>query len=154
MKQKTYSAKASELSADWYLLDAAGLTLGRVASTVAQILKGKHKPTYTPHLNCGDHVIVVNAGRIVSTGRKLDAKVYTRYSGYPHGLKERTLRQAIAIDPTFPLLHAVEGMLQRNSLGAAQLRRLKVYEGAEHRHQAQMPKQITMDAKGGITRGS
>jgi len=117
---------------------------------VAKILKGKHKPTYTPHLNTGDHVIVVNAARVLVTGGKLDGKVYTRYSGYPSGLRKRTLRQQQELDPTFPLHHAVRGMLQHNSLGAQMLRRLRVYAGAEHEHAAQSPRRITFNEKGDI----
>src|SRR3989454_9475414 len=106
---KTYSAKPSELTASWYIVDASGQTLGRLASNVAKILKGKHKPTYTPHLNTGDHVIVVNAERVLVTGNKVDSKVYTRYSGYPSGLRRRTLRQQRDLDPTFPVQNAVRG---------------------------------------------
>lgn len=153
MKVKTWTARKEDLKGEWFVVDATGLTLGRLASNVAKILKGKHKPTYTPHLNTGDHVIVVNAARIVVTGSKLDDKVYTRYSGYPGGLRKRSLREAQEKDPTFPIYHAVEGMLQRNTLGADMLKRLRIYAGPEHQQQAQQPKAITFNDKGDIQVG-
>jgi large subunit ribosomal protein L13 len=152
-KFKTWTAKQEDLEGDWYVVDATGLALGRLASNVAKILKGKHKPTYTPHLNTGDHVIVVNASRVLVTGNKADGKVYTRYSGYPSGLKRRTLRQQRDIDATFPVLNAVRGMLQNNTLGAQMLKRLRVYAGADHEHKAQTPKTITFNAKGDMQVG-
>jgi large subunit ribosomal protein L13 len=152
-KFKTWTAKQADLQGDWYVVDATGIALGRLASNVAKILKGKHKPTYTPHLNTGDHVIVVNASRVVATGNKADGKVYTRYSGYPSGLKRRTLRQQRELDPTFPVENAVRGMLQNNTLGAQMLKRLRVYAGADHEHQAQTPKTITFNAKGDMQLG-
>lgn len=149
MKFKTWTPTQKDLaSADWYVIDATGLTLGRLAVGVAKILRGKHKPTWTPHQNVGDHVIVVNAAKVVTTGAKSDDKVYTRYSGYPGGLKQRSLRKQRELDSTVPVTHAVKGMLQRNRLGADQLKRLRVYNGAEHGHQAQQPKAITFDEKG------
>lgn len=149
MKFKTWTPTQDDLaSADWYVIDATGLTLGRLAVGVAKILRGKHKPTWTPHQNVGDHVIVVNADKVVTTGAKADGKVYTRYSGYPGGLKERSLRKQRELDSTVPITHAVKGMLQRNRLGADQLKRLRVYSGPEHGHQAQQPKAITFDEKG------
>jgi len=147
-KFKTWTARKEDLQGDWYLVDATGVSLGRLASNVAKILKGKHKPTYTPHLNTGDHVIVVNASRVLVTGSKAEGKVYTRYSGYPSGLRTRTLRQQQELDPTFPLRNAVRGMLQRNTLGAEMLRRLRVYAGPEHEHAAQSPRRITFNEKG------
>jgi large subunit ribosomal protein L13 len=155
-KFKTWTPGKEDLEAagsDWYLVDATGQTLGRLASSVATILKGKHKPTYTPHQNMGDHVVVVNAAKVVVTGNKLDDKVYTRYSGYPSGLRTRTLRRQREMDPTVPVMHAVEGMLQRNRLGAQMLKRLRVYPGAEHGHQAQQPKAVTFTEKGEIKIG-
>jgi len=149
-KFKTWTARKEDLQGDWYLVDATGVSLGRLASNVAKILKGKHKPTYTPHLNTGDHVIVVNASRVLVTGSKAEGKVYTRYSGYPSGLRTRTLRQQQELDPTFPLRNAVRGMLQRNTLGAQMLRRLRVYAGPEHEHAAQTPRRITFNEKGDI----
>jgi large subunit ribosomal protein L13 len=152
-KQKTWTAKAADLHSDWYVVDATDQVLGRLASSVAKILRGKHKPTFTPHLNSGDHVVVINASKVKVTGSKLKTKEYTRYTGYPDGLRTRTLEKAQAIDPTFPLTNAVRGMLQRNTLGADMLTRLRVYAGAEHGHQAQKPKTITFDAKGDMKIG-
>jgi large subunit ribosomal protein L13 len=153
MKAKTWTARKEDLVGEWFVVDATGQTLGRLASNVAKILKGKHKPTYTPHLNTGDHVIVVNAARVVVSGSKLDDKVYTRYSGYPSGLRTRSLREQIERDPAFPIVNAVRGMLQRNTLGADMLKRLRVYAGPEHEHQAQAPKAITFNEKGDIHLG-
>src|SRR5438067_4454981 len=116
-KQKTWTAKAADLKGDWFVVDATDQVLGRLASSVAKLLRGKHKPTFTPHLNTGDHVIVINAAKIKVTGTKTTTKEYTRYSGYPGGLRRRTLGQAQEIDPTFPITNAVRGMLQRNTLG-------------------------------------
>ena len=152
-KQKTWTAKAADLKSDWFVVDATDQVLGRLASGVAKVLKGKHKPTYTPHLNTGDHVVVINASKIKVTGAKLGGKTYTRYSGYPGGLRTRTLEKAQQVDPTFPLTNAVRGMLQRNTLGADMLTRLRVYAGAEHGHQAQKPKVLSFDAKGDIKIG-
>ncbi len=152
-KQKTWTAKAEDLKSDWFVVDATDQILGRLASGVAKVLKGKHKPTYTPHLNTGDHVVVINASKIKVTGAKLGGKTYTRYSGYPGGLRTRTMEKAQQVDPTFPLTNAVRGMLQRNTLGADMLTRLRVYAGAEHGHQAQKPKVMSFDAKGDIKIG-
>ncbi len=135
------------------MVDATDQVLGRLASSVAKILRGKHKPTYTPHLNTGDHVIIINAAKAKVSGAKLTGKLYTRYTGYPGGLRTRTLQQAQDIDPTFPLMNAVKGMLQHNTLGADMLTRLRIYAGAEHGHQAQSPKVITFDSKGDIKLG-
>ncbi|HEY4026778.1 MAG TPA: 50S ribosomal protein L13 [Candidatus Dormibacteraeota bacterium] len=147
-KFKTWTARKEDLHGDWYVVDATGISLGRLASNVAKILKGKHKPTYTPHLNTGDHVIVINVSRVLVTGSKLDGKVYTRYTGYPSGLRTRTLRQQQELDPTFPLHNAVRGMLQRNTLGGQMLKRLRIYAGPEHEHAAQSPRRITFNQKG------
>jgi large subunit ribosomal protein L13 len=152
-KQKTWTAKAADLKSDWFVVDATDQVLGRLASGVAKVLKGKHKPTYTPHLNTGDHVVVINASKIKVTGAKLGGKTYTHYSGYPGGLRTRTLEKAQQVDPTFPLMNAVKGMLQRNTLGADMLTRLRVYAGAEHGHQAQKPKALSFDAKGDLKIG-
>src|ERR1041385_7636321 len=149
-KFKTWTARKEDLHGDWCVVDPTGVPLGRLASNVAKLLKGKHKPTYTPHLNTGDHVIVINASRVRVTGGKMDGKVYTRYTGYPSGLRTRTLRQQQELDPTFPISNAVRGMLQRNTLGAQMLRRLRVYAGATHEHDAQSPKRITFNEKGDI----
>jgi len=152
-KFKTWTARQEDLKGDWYVVDATGVALGRLASNVAKLLKGKHKPTYTPHLNTGDHVIVINASRVLVTGSKFDDKVYTRYSGYPSGLRKRTFRQQQELDPTFPIHNAVRGMLQRNTLGAQMLKRLRVYAGPAHEHAAQEPRLITFNEKGDIQVG-
>ena len=152
-KQKTWTAKAADLKSDWFVVDATDQVLGRLASGVAKVLRGKHKPTFTPHMNSGDHVVVINASKIKVTGAKLGDKIYTRYSGYPGGLRKRSLERAQQIDPTFPLMNAVKGMLQHNTLGADMLTRLRVYAGAEHGHQAQKPKALSFDAKGNLKIG-
>jgi large subunit ribosomal protein L13 len=152
-KQKTWTAKAADLKSDWFVVDATDQVLGRLASSVAKILRGKHKPTFTPHLNTGDHVVIINAAKIKVTGAKLSGKEYTRYTGYPGGLRTRTLQRAQELDPTFPLMNAVKGMLQHNTLGADMLTRLRIYAGAEHGHQAQKPKVITFDSKGDLKVG-
>jgi large subunit ribosomal protein L13 len=152
-KQKTWTAKAADLKSDWFVVDATDQVLGRLASGVAKVLRGKHKPTFTPHLNSGDHVIVINAARVKVTGTKASTKEYTRYTGYPGGLRKRSLERAQELDPTFPVTNAVRGMLQRNTLGADMLTRLRVYAGADHGHQAQKPKKITFDTKGEIQVG-
>jgi len=152
-KQKTWTAKTAELKSDWFVVDATDQVLGRLASSVARVLRGKHKPTFTPHLNTGDHVVVINASKIKVSGAKLTGKEYTRYSGYPGGLRRRSLQKAQELDPTFPITNAVRGMLQRNTLGADMLKRLKVYAGADHGHAAQQPKTITFDERGDIKIG-
>ena len=149
----TYTPKPGEVKADWHVVDATDQVLGRLAARIAVILQGKHKPTYTPHLNTGDHVIVINAAKAKISGAKLTGKMYTRYTGYPGGLRTRSLQVAQDIDPTFPLMNAVKGMLQHNTLGADMLTRLRIYAGAEHGHQAQRPKVITFDSKGDIKLG-
>jgi large subunit ribosomal protein L13 len=153
VKQKTWTARKEDLTSDWYVVDATGVALGRLASNVARLLRGKHKPTFTPHLNTGDHVIVVNASRVLVTGTKSESKLYTRYSGYPGGLRTRTLRKAHELDPTFPVYNAVRGMLQRNTLGADMLKRLRIYAGPEHEHAAQEPKAIRFNQKGDMDLG-
>jgi large subunit ribosomal protein L13 len=152
-KQKTWTAKTAELKSEWFVVDATDQVLGRLASSVAKVLRGKHKPTFTPHLNTGDHVIVINAAKVKVTGTKSTTKEYTRYTGYPGGLRTRTLGEAQEIDPTFPITNAVRGMLQRNTLGADMLTRLRVYAGPDHGHVAQKPRKITFDAKGDIKVG-
>ena len=152
-KQKTWTAKAADLKSDWYVVDATDQVLGRLASGVAKVLRGKHKPTFTPHLNTGDHVVVVNASKIKVTGAKMGDKLYSRYSGYPGGLRQRTYQKQQELDPTFPLMAAVRGMLQHNTLGADMLTRLRVYAGAEHGHQAQKPKALAFDEKGDLKIG-
>src|SRR5205085_1754708 len=137
---KTYSAKAADLHPQWYVIDAEGQVLGRVATQIAQILRGKHKPTFTPHMLCGDFVVVINADKIAVTGKRMDQKVYYHHSQYPGGLKTITLRQTL--EGRFPeraLIHAVRGMVMHNRLGARIMKRLKVYAGPTHPHQAQKP---------------
>jgi large subunit ribosomal protein L13 len=152
-KQKTWTAKAADLNSDWFVVDATDQVLGRLASSVAKILRGKHKPTFTPHLNTGDHVVVINAAKVKVSGSKLTGKEYTRYTGYPGGLRTRSLQKAQDIDPTFPITNAVRGMLQRNTLGADMLKRLRVYAGPDHGHAAQKPKVVTFDSRGDIKIG-
>ena len=134
----TYSTKASDIERKWLVMDASGKTLGRLASEIASILKGKHKPIYSPHLDVGDYVIVVNAAAIKVTGNKLTQKIYYRHSGYPGGLKSITLGRMMETHPTRVIEYAVKGMLPHNRLGAAMFKKLKVYPGAEHPHQGQV----------------
>jgi len=141
---KTYSPKLSEIQRSWVVVDAAGIPLGRLCSQVASILTGKNKPTYTPHLDVGDFVVVINAESAVLTGRKEDQKVYYRHSGYPGGIKAETARKLRARRPTKMLERAVWGMLPKNKLGRRQLRKLKVYVGAEHPHGAQQPQTVDL----------
>ncbi len=136
---KTYTAKAAEIEHKWHFIDASGKNLGRLASEIAQILKGKHKPMYTPHLDTGDYVVVINAAKIQVTGQKLDQKFYYRHSGYPGGFRQVSLRERLATNPAAVVEHAVRGMLPRNRhLGEAMFRKLKVYAGDSHPHQAQV----------------
>lgn len=139
---RTFAAKNEEIEHEWYVVDAAGQTLGRLASRVAPILKGKHKPTYTPHVDCGDYVIVVNADKVRVTGRKLDQKIYYRHSGYPGGLKSISLRDQLDRHPERVLEAAVRGMMPKNKLGRRMMKKLKVYAGDSHPHQAQQPKSL------------
>ena len=139
---KTYSAKPGEVTREWYLVDAEGKTLGRLATQIADTLRGKRKPQYTPHVDTGDFVIVVNADKIQVTGNKLDQKRYYRHSGYPGGLRSRTLREQLDRRPEEVIRKAVKGMLPRNRLSRAQLRKLKIYAGPEHPHTAQAPKEL------------
>ena len=144
MAVKTHSVKASEIERRWYVVDAQGKTLGRLATEVARVLRGKHKPTFTPHLDTGDFVIVVNAEKIRVTGNKLEAKRYYRHTGYLGGLRSRTLQQQLEKHPDRVITHAVKGMLPKNRLGADMLRKLKVYAGAEHPHAAQKPQPLEL----------
>ena len=143
--QKTWNAKPGEIERQWYLVDAEGKTLGSLATEIAETLRGKRKPQYTPHVDTGDFVVVVNAEKISVTGKKLDDKLYYRHSGYPGGLRSRPLREELARRPTEVLRKAVKGMLPRNRLGRAQLRKLKIYAGAEHPHDAQAPKPLQLE---------
>jgi large subunit ribosomal protein L13 len=139
---KTHTVKASDITEEWYVVDASGKPLGRLATEIARILKGKHRPTYSPHLDLGDHVIVVNAEKIHVTGRKREAKLYYDYSGYQSGLKVKTFDQMMQKDPTRVIVRAVKGMLPHNRLGRRLLKKLKVYAGSEHPHKAQKPKEL------------
>jgi large subunit ribosomal protein L13 len=136
---KTYSAKPADVAREWYIIDASKAPLGRVATQVATLLTGKAKPQFTKHIDCGDYVIVINAGKTVSTGDKLNKKVYYKHSNYPGGLKEATLGEKMDKDPTFPITHAVRGMLPVNKLRNDRLLRLKVYVDDQHNHEAQKP---------------
>ena len=136
---KTYVTKPAEVERNWYVIDAEGQTLGRLASKIATILRGKHKPIYSPSVDCGDFVVIVNAEKIRVTGQRLDQKVYYRHSGYPGGLSEITLRRQLEKHPTRAIELAVRGMLPKNKLGRKMIKKLKVYAGEEHPHQAQQP---------------
>jgi large subunit ribosomal protein L13 len=135
---KTYSTKASDIERKWHVIDASGKTLGRLASEVAQLLRGKHKPIYVPHLDTGDYVIVINADKVRVTGNKAKRKLYYRHSGYPGGLKSTSLAEMMESQPTRAIEHAVRGMLPKNPLGRAMFKKLKVYAGPNHPHQAQV----------------
>lgn len=139
---KTYNAKPGEIERRWYVVDADGKNLGRLATQIADTLRGKTKPQYTPHVDTGDFVVVVNAEKIAVTGKKLDEKIYYRHSGYPGGLKQRTLREQLERRPTEVLRMAVKGMLPKNRLAARQLTKLKIYAGPEHPHESQAPEPL------------
>ncbi|HOJ09475.1 MAG TPA: 50S ribosomal protein L13 [Clostridiales bacterium] len=141
---KTYMAKPAEVKRSWYVVDAEGKPLGRLASEVAKILRGKNKPEYTPHVDVGDYVIIINADKVVLTGKKLDQKYYRRHSGFPGGMKETLYRNLIESNPEKAIEVAVKGMLPKNSLGRAMSRKLKVYRGSEHNHQAQKPENLVL----------
>ncbi len=142
---KTYHAKPGEVEREWLLIDAEDMVLGRLASEVAQILKGKRKPQYTPHVDTGDFVVIVNADKIRVTGAKATDKVYSRYTGYIGGLKQETFNEAMAKHPTRVIEHAVKGMLPKNTLGRAMGKKLKVYAGPNHPHAAQQPREIKLE---------
>jgi large subunit ribosomal protein L13 len=142
MNAKTLTIRETEIDRHWFVVDATDQTLGRLASRIARVLEGKHKPTYTPNLDSGDHVIVLNAARIAVTSNKLDSKLYIRHSGYPQGLKQETLGHLLERRPEEVIRRAVRGMLPRTKLGAQQLRKLKVYAGTDHPHQAQRPEPL------------
>lgn len=139
---KTYVTKPAEVTRRWYVVDAQGKTLGRLASEIAKVLRGKHKPTYSPAVDCGDFVIVVNAEKIHVTGRRLDQKYYYHHSGYMGGLSKISLRDQLDRYPERVIFSAVRGMLPKNTLGRKMLRKLKVYAGPEHPHQAQLPEEL------------
>jgi large subunit ribosomal protein L13 len=140
----TYVAKAAEVQRKWYVVDAEGMVLGRMATEIAKILRGKHKPEYTPFVDTGDHVIVINASKLVLTGNKLDQKMYRYHTQYPGGLKETTYRTMMQRKPEKVVELAVKGMLPKNALGRAMYKKLKVYAGPEHEHQAQSPEKLTL----------
>ena len=142
---KTYYAKPHEVEQEWLLIDAENQVLGRVAAKAAHILRGKHKPTYTPHVDTGDYVIIINADKIRVTGNKGEAKRYYRHSGYPGGLKSESFNEVMAKNPERVLEHAIKGMLPHNTLGRAMGKKLHVYAGPEHPHQAQKPRKIEME---------
>ncbi len=142
---KTISLNAGTVQKKWYVIDATNEVLGRLASQVAKILRGKNKPGYTPHVDCGDNVIVINAAKVKLTGNKMTDKVYTRYTGYPGGQRFATPADFLARRPEFVIEHAVKGMLPKTRLGEAVLKNLKVYAGAEHPHAAQNPKEIKLN---------
>jgi len=141
---KTYSAKPGEIQRDWYVVDAEGKTLGRLATQIADTLRGKNKAVYTPHTDTGDFVVVVNAEKIHVTGQKLDQKMYYNHSGYPGGLRTRSLRTQLERRPTEVLRKAVKGMLPRNRLARQQITKLKIYAGPSHPHEAQAPKELQL----------
>jgi large subunit ribosomal protein L13 len=142
---KTWNAKPGEVERAWHLVDAEGQTLGRLATRIADTLRGKDKPQFTPHVDTGDFVVVVNAEKIAVTGKKLDQKMYHRHSGYPGGLRSRPLREQLERRPNEVLRKAVKGMLPRTRLGRAQIRKLKIYTGPEHPHTAQSPTPMKLD---------
>ena len=145
---KTYQATPQDRERVWYVVDAENKTLGRLATQIADVLRGKRKPTYTPHIDVGDFVIVVNAEKVAVTGEKREKKLYWRHSGYPGGIRSRTLGDMLEKRPEEVIRKAVKGMLPRNRLARQQLRKLKVYAGPEHPHQAQKPEQLEIDTRG------
>ena len=139
MKAMTISAKPETVQQDWYIVDASGKTLGRLSSELARRLRGKHKPVYTPHVDTGDYIVVINAEKVAVTGKKLQDKMYYRFTGYVGNLKSENLEQALHAHPERVIEHAVKGMLPKNPLGRAMYKKLKVYKGSEHPHSAQQP---------------
>jgi len=145
---KTYSAKPNEVQHDWLLVDAEGQTLGRLATQIAHRLRGKHKPIFTPHVDTGDFIVVINAEKVKLTGKKVEDKKYYRHTGYPGGIRETTAEKMLATKPTDILTIAVRGMLPKNSLGRKMLSKLKVYAGSAHPHSAQQPQPLKLKLKG------
>ncbi len=141
---KSFMAKPGEVESKWYLIDATDLVLGRLASQVAMILRGKNKPEYTPHVDCGDHVIIINCDKVILTGKKLEKKYYRYHSGYIGGLKEIQYKKLMSEKPEFAVYKAVKGMLPKNSLGTDMLKKLRVYAGSEHNNQAQCPVKLEL----------
>ena len=141
---KTYMAKPADVQRKWYVVDAQGVVLGRLASQIANILRGKNKPIYTPNMDTGDYVIIINADKVVMTGKKLDQKIYYHHSGYVGGLKETKYRKLLAEKPEFAVRHAVVGMLPKGPLGRQMAKKLKVYSGPDHEHAAQQPEKYDL----------
>ena len=139
MNNTTYSAKKSEIESKWYIIDAANKPLGRVATEAAKLLRGKHKPTFTPNIDTGDHVIIINCSQAVLTGKKLDQKIYRHHSGYIGGMKETTAREMMDKNPEKTMMLAIKGMLPKNSLGRQMLKKVRIYAGSEHENAAQKP---------------
>lgn len=144
---RTYSTKASEITREWWIIDAEGMVLGRLATEVARVLRGKHKPMFAPHLDCGDHVIVINADKVVLTSDKAEKKTLWRHTGYPGGIRSRSYREALDRKPAEAVRRTIVGMLPKNRLGRQVATKLKVYAGATHPHQAQQPKTLEIDAR-------
>ena len=142
--KRTYVTNPEDVQRDWYVVDASGQTLGRLATQIARIVRGKHKPIYSPSVDVGDYVIVINADKIHVTGQKLDQKIYYRHSGYPGGLTEVPLRRMLETHPTRVIEHAVRGMLPKNRLGRKMIKKLKVYAGSAHPHEAQQPEPLEL----------
>lgn len=140
--KKTYSAKKSDITRNWHIIDAEDAVLGRMASKVAHILKGKHKPIYTPSIDTGDHVVIINAEKVKLTGKKLENKIYWRHSGYTGGIKSRTAGDIMEKSPEKVIRHAIAGMLPKNTIGRKMIKKLKVYAGPDHPHKAQQPKPL------------
>ena len=145
LSYKTKSARKEDVVRDWYIVDATNQTLGRMSSKIAQVLRGKHKPSFTPHVDTGDYVIVINAEKVRLTGNKWNDKVYLRYSGYPGGQSSKTAKQVLDSHPIRIVEHSVKGMIPKNKLGSAIYRKLFVYEGAEHPHEAQKAIELKLD---------
>jgi len=145
LRVRTYSPKASEITHDWFVVDAEGLVLGRLATEVARLLRGKHKPTFAPHMDTGDHVIIINADKVVLTSGKADRKMVYNHSGYPGGITSRTYAQLLDSKPEEAVRRTIRGMLPKTRLGRAQISKLKVYAGPHHPHTAQQPQVLTVD---------
>ena len=141
---KSYMAKAETMERKWYIVDAEGMVLGRLASQVAAVLRGKHKPIYTPHVDCGDHVIIINADKVVLTGKKLDEKLYRHHSNYPGGLKEVKYRDLMAKKPEFAVYEAIRCMMPKGPLGRQMLTKVRIYRGSEHKQAAQKPEVLVL----------
>ena len=142
---RTYMAKKEEIERNWYVIDADGQILGKLAVAAAKLLMGKNKPIFTPHVDCGDFLVIVNAGNVKLTGKKAQQKTYQSYSGYPGGLRKRTYEEMMQKKPTFVIREAVRRMLPKNKLGRKMLKKLKVYKAAKHRHEAQNPQEISIE---------